>query len=97
MVREQLKDILTNRNYNVLEAKKNATEALALIKSNQIDLMLLDLELEESNGYDFLIKNKDLILDKLNIKVVIITGNISSNLIRDAFRLGVKEIIKNLM
>jgi PAS domain S-box-containing protein len=93
VVREQLKDILTNRNYNVLEAK-NATEALALIKSNQIDLMLLDLELEESNGYDFLIKNRDLILDKLNIKVVIITGNISSNLIRDAFRLGVKEIIK---
>jgi PAS domain S-box-containing protein len=93
VVREQLKDILENRNYKVLEAK-NAKEALEIISLNKVDLMLLDLELEESNGYDFLIKNRALILDKLNIKVVIITGNISSNLIRDSFRLGVKEIIK---
>ena len=93
VVREQLKDILTNRNYNVLEAK-NAKEALEIVNLKKIDLMLLDLELEESNGYDFLIKNRNLILDKLNIKVMIITGNISSSLIRDSFRLGVKEIIK---
>ncbi|MDD3055970.1 MAG: response regulator [Aliarcobacter sp.] len=93
VVREQLKDILINRNYNVLEAK-NEKEAKEIISLKKIDLMLLDLELEESNGYDFLIKNRALILDKLNIKVVIITGNISSNLIRDSFRLGVKEIIK---
>ena len=93
VVREQLKDILENRNYKVLEAK-NAKEALEIVSLNKVDLMLLDLELEESNGYDFLIKNRALILDKLNIKVVIITGNISSNLIRDSFRLGVKEIIK---
>lgn len=93
VVREQLKDILTNRNYNVFVAK-NPKDALNIINSNSIDLMLLDLELEESNGYDFLIKNRILILDKLNIKVIIITGNVSSDLIRDAFRLGVKEIIK---
>ena len=54
VVREQLKDILHNRNYTVLEAK-NAKEALEIIHLNKIDLMLLDLELEESNGYDFLI------------------------------------------
>ena len=93
VVREQLKDIFSNRNYNTLEAK-NAKEALEIIHLNKIDLMLLDLELEESNGYDFLIKNRALILDKLNIKVMIISGNISSNLIRDSFRLGVREIIK---
>lgn len=93
VVREQLKDIFINRNYNILEAK-NAKEASEIISLNKIDLMLLDLELEESNGYDFLIKNRALILDKLNIKVVIVTGNISSTLIRDAFRLGIKEIIK---
>ena len=62
VVREQLKDILHNRNYTVLEAK-NAKEALEIIHLNKIDLMLLDLELEESNGYDFLIKNRNLILD----------------------------------
>ena len=56
--------------------------------------MLLDLELEGLSGYDFLVKNKKLILDEQKIKVVFITGNISSNFIRDAFRLGVKDIIK---
>ncbi|MEV9500132.1 response regulator [Aliarcobacter butzleri] len=93
VVREQLKDILTNRNYKVLEAK-DENDALKIVTLNKIDLILLDLELEKSNGYDFLIKNKKLILEQLNIKVVIITGNISSNIIRDSFRLGVKEIIK---
>ena len=93
VVREQLKDILNNRNYTIFEAK-DTKEALKVINSNNIDLMLLDLQLEDSNGYDFLLKNKTLILEKLNIKVVIVTGNINSNLIRDAFRLGVKEIIK---
>ncbi len=93
VVREQLKDILNNRNYNVIEAS-NTDEALTKISTTTIDLLLLDLELENSNGYDFLVKNKKLILDNLKIRVMIITGNISPNLIRDAFRLGVKEIIK---
>ncbi|ABV67975.1 response regulator receiver:Metal-dependent phosphohydrolase, HD subdomain [Aliarcobacter butzleri RM4018] len=93
IVREQLKDILTNRNYKVLEAK-DENDALKIVTLNKIDLILLDLELEKSNGYDFLIKNKKLILEQLNIKVVIITGNISPTIIRDSFRLGVKEIIK---
>ncbi|MBF7071745.1 response regulator [Aliarcobacter butzleri] len=93
VVREQLKDILTNRNYKILEAN-NEKDALKVVTLNKIDLILLDLELEKSNGYDFLIKNKKLILEQLNIKVVIITGNISPTIIRDSFRLGVKEIIK---
>ena len=93
VVREQLKDILSNRNYNILETP-NIEQALNLIKTNKIDLMLLDLELEESNGYDFLVKQRKIIFDELRITVLIISGNISSNLIRDAFRIGVKEIIK---
>ncbi|MDN5049689.1 response regulator [Aliarcobacter butzleri] len=93
VVREQIKNILSNRNYNVIEAI-NTVEALEKILINKVDLILLDLELEGLNGYDFLIKNKKLILDEQKIKVVFITGNISSNLIRDSFRLGVKDIIK---
>ena len=93
VVREQIKSILSNRNYNLIEAI-NTNEALNKISTNKIDLMLLDLELEGLSGYDFLVKNKKLILDEQKIKVVFITGNISSNFIRDAFRLGVKDIIK---
>lgn len=93
VVREQIKNILSNRNYNVLEGI-NSTEALEIININKIDLMLLNLELEESNGYDFLVKNKALILDTLNIQVMIILENPSSSILRDFFRLGVKDIIK---
>ena len=75
VVREQLKDILHNRNYTVLEAK-NAKEALEIIHLNKIDLMLLDLELEESNGYDFLIKNRDVVEDGWDIEFMLILGNI---------------------
>lgn len=93
VVKEQLKDIFENRNYSVLIAS-NTTEALNLINTNKIHLMLLDLELEKENGFDFLLKNRKVILDELKIKVMIITGNISSTILRDAFRLGVRDIIK---
>ncbi len=53
VVREQIKDILTNRNYNVIEAT-NATEALEKISTNRVDLMLLDLSLDGLSGYEFL-------------------------------------------
>lgn len=91
--KEQLKEIFTNRNYKVLKAS-NEKEVLSLVSTNKIDLMLLDLELENLNGYDFLLKNRKVILDKSKIKVLFLAENISSNLLRDAFRLGVREIIK---
>ena len=91
--KEQLKEIFTNRNYKVLKAS-NEKEILNLVDTNKIDLMLLDLELGNLNAYDFLLKNKKTILDKLKIKVLFLAENISSNLLRDAFRLGVREIIK---
>ncbi|QKF66724.1 multi-sensor domain-containing two-component system response regulator c-di-GMP phosphodiesterase, RpfG family [Arcobacter venerupis] len=93
VVREQLKDIYENRKYKVLTAS-NITIALDFINTNRIDLMLLDLELEKENGFEFLIKNKKTILDELKIKVVIVSGSISSTILRDAFRLGVRDIIK---
>ena len=93
VVREQLKDVLFSRNYNILEAR-NDKEALEVVSTNKIDLMLLDLELDGSNGYEFLLNNRNLILKQLNIKVIIITGNITSTLLRDAFRLGVREVLK---
>ena len=57
VVREQIKSILSNRNYNLIEAI-NTNEALNKISTNKIDLMLLDLELEGLSGYDFLVKNR---------------------------------------
>jgi len=93
VVREQIKDILENRNYQVITCS-NTKDALEIMSTTSICLLLLDLELQECNGYDFLVKHRNYILETLNISVMFITGNITPNLLRDSNRLGVEEIIK---
>lgn len=93
VVREQLKDLFENRNYQVI-ACSNTKDSLEIMSTTSVCLLLLDLELQECNGYNFLVKHRNYILETLNISVMFITGNISPNLLRDANRLGVEEIIK---
>lgn len=91
--KKELKTILKSRNYNVLEAK-NIEESLEIININKIDLIFINLGVEKSAVYDFLIKNRVLILDRFNIKIIIVTEDITLTLLRDFFSLGVKEIIR---
>ena len=93
IVEKQLKNILENRNYNILE-NSNINDILNIVNEKKIDLILLHLERQNSDSYDFLIKNKKIIFDKLKVNVAIVTENISSNVFRDYSRIGVKEIIK---
>jgi PAS domain S-box-containing protein len=93
LVRDKLKMIMLNRNYNVFDSS-STNEVLEIIKDKNIDLILMDLEIEDNSGYNFLVHNKKVILDELKIKIVFLTNNDPFSIIRDAFRLGVKEIIK---
>ena len=93
VIQEQLKDILQNRFYNVLLAS-DATIALEIINKKTIDLILLDVELKNSNGIDFLQKNKNEIVTKRKIPVMIISGNVESSIIRDGLKAGAIDIIK---
>lgn len=89
---EKLKEILENRNYNILTTH-NLKEAKILIEQNRIDLIFLDLQ-TQVDCYAFLIENKSDIFEKRKIRVVFLSDIIHNSLYRDAFRLGVKEILK---
>jgi PAS domain S-box-containing protein len=91
--RTKLKEIISNRNYVVFETS-STSESLEIIKKEDIDLIILDSEIEDNNAYSFLIHNKKTILDELKIKIILLTNNNSTFISRDAFRLGVREIIK---
>ena len=92
VVRKQLDDLLTNRNYNVEQAE-DEKGALEILKQTHIDLILLDVELKNSNGIEFLQKNNEIITLR-KIPVLIISGNIDASITRDALKAGAMDILK---
>ena len=93
VIQEQLKDLLENRNYNVL-LSSNEKDALKIIQEEQPDLMILDVELKKANGIDFLQKNNELIISELKIPVIIISGTINITITRDSYKAGAVDVIK---
>lgn len=93
VVQQQLKDLLENRNFNVF-VKDSSSSALDLVQTEHIDLILLDLHLKDINGLDFLNKNKHLLVEQRKISIIIISGNIETNSLRDTIKAGAKDIIK---
>lgn len=71
---ESLSIILENR-YNVLKAK-DGMNALAVIGSTAISLILLDIQMPGMTGIEFLHKTRKMGID---IPVLMITGNISND------------------
>ena len=93
VIQQQLKDLLENRNYNVVLAS-NEKDALKIIQEEQPDLMILDVELKKANGIDFLQKNNELIISELKIPVIIISGTINITITRDSYKAGAVDVIK---
>jgi DNA-binding response OmpR family regulator len=93
VIQQQLKDILQNRFYNI-ELATDANIALEIINKKTIDLILLDVQLKNSNGIDFLRKYKNEIVVKRKIPVMIISGNVDTTIITDGLRAGAIDIIK---
>lgn len=77
-----LKENLMMTKSNILSAK-NGYDGLKLYKENHIDLVLLDIHMPGINGYDTLIKLKE--LDK-NIEVIMCSSD--GNLIEEAYEMG---------
>lgn len=50
LIRNVIKEYLENENYNVLEAE-DGTEAIELVKDNDIDFMILDIMMPKLDGY----------------------------------------------
>lgn len=93
VIQQQLKDLFENRNYDVLLAP-DENKALDLIVSKQPDLILLDVQLKNTNGILFLQKYQELIITEFKIPVIIISGTIDILITRDSYKAGAVDVIK---
>lgn len=93
IIQEQLVDILTNRNYKTYSTDCTK-DILKIISENSIDLILLDVNLKDGNGIEFLTKNKTEIIEINKIPVIIVSGNSDASIVRDGLKAGAKDIIR---
>lgn len=85
MVRFILKE---EKNYCILSAE-NVNDAMDLLGQNQVDLILLDIEMPEMNGFDALV----MIRERYQIPVVFMTGNKDLESIQRAESMGVDDYV----
>ncbi len=89
LTRRGVKRILEAQAYDVIEAENGLT-ALELIKSSDIDCILLDLLMPEMSGIEFLEK-----INESNIKIpaVVLTADIQITMKKRCLDLGAKAFI----
>lgn len=90
VTRQMMVSILKTRGYNTLEAA-DGSEAIDLVRRERVDLALVDLNMEPRGGFDFV---KFLRSENINMPVVIITGDKSSDLLVEASSLGVPKVLQ---
>jgi len=89
---KQLHKILSIRNYKV-EIALNAKEALEKLQTHNISTVVLDMELPDKHGLDFLQEMKD-IDEFCHIPVLIVSSTNDPEVIRKALRTGASDFIK---
>lgn len=88
--REMMAKILTAKGFHILHAK-DGDEAIAIIRKNTVDLALVDINMAPTGGFEFV---KYLVVRGLDVPVVVITGDDSSDLLIEASALGVKRVLQ---
>ncbi len=89
-LRNSLKTLLCTQSYEV-KTCNSGDEALKYLTNDEFDLVLMDIFMEDMNGFQVIekIKNK-----KINIPVIIMTGNSSTELAVKALRMGAIDYLK---
>jgi len=90
IIRENLERILKEENYAV-SSVDNGTDALGILETTDMDVVLLDLNLPDLSGLDVLRKAK--VLDP-ELMVIVITGYASVDSAVEALKLGAYDYIK---
>lgn len=89
----ELNSIFKSRNYDVI-VEKNSAHILELLRVKKIDLILINLDIQDDNGMDFILQHKRYLLDELKICVIFMTENISNSMVRDSLKMGVSDVFK---
>ena len=85
------KETLAAINFDVHEASCGE-DGLALVKNNNFDIILLDVEMQGMSGFD-LCKEIRMLPDKQLIPIVMITGRDEIGAIEHAFKLGATDFV----
>ena len=93
VIRAQLKDILTSFGYEALVAK-DENAALEQIKNKKIHIVIIDVELKNSNGIDFLKNNHKLIVKDKKITPLVISSTINTETIKSSIKAGAVDTLK---
>ncbi len=89
---KQLEKILASRNYHVLLAQ-TAADGLELLKNNNINTVILDMELPDKHGVDLLREMKD--IDEIcQIPVIVVSSTNDPEVVRNALKVGASDFIK---
>jgi len=89
VIRETLKDILKNENYDLEEAKEGQ-EALNLVKNNKFDCVLLDIKMPKMDGIEVLEKALEINPD---VPIIMITGHGNEETAFEAAKKGAYDFI----
>ncbi len=89
---QQLRSLLHVRNYKV-EVALSASEAVAILGRQEINTIILDMELPDKHGLEFLreIKAED---DFCHIPVIVLSGSNDPETVRNALKAGASDFVK---
>jgi CheY-like chemotaxis protein len=88
--REMMAAILRTRGYNVFGAV-DGESAIKVVRDRDIDLALVDINMAPTGGFAFV---KHLVANTLDIPVVIITADESSDILTEASALGITRVMQ---
>ncbi len=92
LVRSLLSILLSPRNYNIMTAN-NAQEGLKILKEQEIDLVILDMELPDMHGTKVLNMIKA-DTATMQIEVIVLSGTSEPNIISTVLKQGACSFIK---
>jgi len=90
--RNMLRNIFINRNYNVLLAK-DGLEALSILQKTKVDIILMDLNMPNMDGKEFLKKRRGN-PSIYQIPIIMVTGESEKDLVSNLLRVGANDVIQ---
>ncbi len=87
-----LQNILNVHNYNVITAL-NAQEGLEALQKHHINVVILDMELPDKHGLDFLREMKEE-KEFCHIPVIVLSGTNNPEIVRSSLKAGASDFIK---
>ena len=88
--REMMAKILEGRGFHIVHASDGG-EAIEALDEKEIDLAIVDINMAPKGGFAFV---KHLLLNGLDVPVVVVTGDDSSDLLLEASNLGVRRVLQ---